>query len=157
LVEFSLALPLFLLFVFSVIQLSLMFIWFYSQTSIVRDTARWVAVHPNSLDVAVAVHVQQTLLPGMIGSTPVLLTAGSTTADTVYQVGNMRVWLTPCLPGGTPTVCTHPRRAPGATLHVQMSYDMSNVLILPSSFQLGWMSVTLPTALPSYTMYVMAE
>ena len=56
-----------------------------------------------------------------------------------------------------PTVCTHPRRAAGATLHVQMSYDMSNVLILPSTFQLGWMSVTLPTSLPSYTMYVMAE
>ena len=47
--------------------------------------------------------------------------------------------------------------AAGATLHVQMSYDMSNLLILPSTFHLGWMSVTLPTALPSYTMYVMAE
>ncbi len=157
LVEFALALPLFVVFVFSVIQLSLMFIWFYSQTSVVRDTARWVAVHPNSSDSAVAAYVQQTLLPGMLGGSPSLVSAGSTTADTAYQVGNMRMWFTPCLPGGNPTVCTHPRRAAGATLRVQMSYDMANVLVLPSTFQFGWMSVSLPTSLPSYTMYVMAE
>jgi hypothetical protein len=156
-VEFAFAMPVFFLFIFSVIQLSLVFIFFYSETSVARGTARWLAVHGNSLDSSVAAQVQQSLLPGMIGGTPTLISAGTTNADTQYQVGNMRVWFTPCLPSGTPTVCTHPRRAPGSTLHVQMSYDMSNLFFLPTNFQLGWMSVAVPTALPSYTVYVMTE
>jgi hypothetical protein len=34
---------------------------------------------------------------------------------------------------------------------------MSNLFFLPTNFQLGWMSVAVPTALPSYTVYVMTE
>jgi hypothetical protein len=67
------------------------------------------------------------------------------------------MWFTPCLPGGTPVVCTHPNRAPGATLHVRMAYDVSNLMFLPTNFQFGWMSVVVPTQLPNYTVYVMAE
>jgi hypothetical protein len=114
-------------------------------------------VHGNSVDSAVAAQVQANLLPGMIGGSPSLISAGTTTADTQYQVGNMRVWFTPCLPSGTPVVCTHPKRAPGATLRVQGVYDMSNMICLPTNFQFGWMSVTVPTTLPAYFVYVMVE
>jgi hypothetical protein len=156
-VEFAFALPLFLAFVFAVIQISFVFIWFYSETTMVRGTARWLAVHANSQDSAVATQIQSTLLPGMIGGSPTLISAGTSNLDTVYQVGNIRAWFTPCLPSGTPVTCTHPNRAPGSTLHVQMTYDMSNVIFLPTSFQFGWMSMSVPTALPAYTVYVMAE
>jgi hypothetical protein len=146
-----------MLFFFSVIQLSLIFIWFYSETNAARSTARWLAVHANSTDNSVAAQVQQSLLPGMIGGSPSLIGAGTTSTDTQYQIGNMRVWFTPCLPGGNPVACTHPGRAPGSTLHVQMSYAVSNLIFLPTNFQLGWMSVSLPTMLPTYTVYAMAE
>lgn len=61
------------------------------------------------------------------------------------------------MPSGTPVSCSHPDRAPGATLRVQVAYDASNIVFLPVRFQLGWMSVGAPTTLPPYTVYVMAE
>lgn len=157
LVEFSLAAPLLLLFVFAVIQLSLLFVWFYSQTTVTRDMARWLAVHANATDDVVASQIERSLLPGMIGGTARLTLAGTRTSDSVYQVGNLTAQFTPCLPAGVPTVCTHADRAAGSTLHMQMSYDASNVIFLPVQFQLGWLSVHIPTGLPPYTVYVMAE
>jgi len=59
LVEFSLAAPLLMIFVLAVIQLSLVFVWFYSETSVARDAARWLAVHPNTSDDAMALQVQR--------------------------------------------------------------------------------------------------
>jgi Flp pilus assembly protein TadG len=157
LVEFALTMPLFMVFVFALVEIALLFIWFYSETSVARDTGRWLAVHGNSSDASVATHVLQSLPAGMIGATPVQLVAGTTTTDTQYRVGNMTVTFTPCLPTGTPVTCSHPSRAPGSTLHVQMSYDVSNIIFLPTRFQLGWMSATIPTTLPPYTVYVMTE
>ena len=155
LVEFSLTLPIFALFVFATVQLSLLFIWFYSETRMARETARWLAVYGSSSDVAFANHVQASMLPGLVGGTPTLVTAGSLTQDAAYSVGRMTVTFSPCVPSGG--VCTHPNRAPGSTLHVQMSYDATNIIFLPTNFRLGWMSVSLPTSLPPYTVYVMAE
>jgi hypothetical protein len=157
LVEFALVLPLFVLFVFTVIQLSLLFVWFYSETIVTRQSARWLAIHGNSLDASFAAQVQQELLPGMIGGTLLLVSAGSASADAVYRVGRMQVRFTPCLPSGTPTVCSHPSRAPGATLQVEMSYDASDIIFLPTNFQVGWASVTIPATLPAYRVNAMAE
>jgi TadE-like protein len=157
LVEFSLVAPVLALFILAIIQLALIFIWFYSQTIVARDTARWLAVHPNATDDVVANQVALNLLPGMVGGAPQLLSAGTQTLDTRYQVGSMTADFTPCLPSGTPTTCTHLNRAAGSTLHVKLTYDASNIIFLPARFQLGWLSAQLPTALPSYTVFVMAE
>ena len=38
-----------------------------------------------------------------------------------------------------------------------MSYDVANLLFLPSTFRLGTVSISLPTTLPAYRVYVMVE
>jgi Flp pilus assembly protein TadG len=157
LVEFAVAVPIFLVLVLGTIQLSLAAIWFYSQTVVARDAARWLAIRPNSSDATVAEQVRQILLPGMLGGSPMLVASGTTTSDTTYRVGNMITSFTPCLATGNPPTCTHPDRAPGATLRVTVRYDAANIFFLPTTFRIGSVQTTLPTTLPSYTVYVMAE
>jgi hypothetical protein len=159
LVEFALALPLLTIFILTVIQLSLVLITYFSETQMARSNARWLAVRAASTsDLQFAQHVQDTMLPGLVGAAPVLVTAGTTGTDTVYDVGRMRVSFTPCLTPVSPsTVCPHPERAPGETLHVEMTYNMSNLFFLPTQFRMGSLSVTLPTALPPYRVSVMVE
>jgi Flp pilus assembly protein TadG len=155
LVEFALTLPIFALVVFVVIQLSLLFIAYYSETRMARETARWLAIHSStSTDDSLASHVQSTMLPGLVTGTP-SVTVGTSYVDATATAGQMHVQYTPCVSNGT--VCTHTNRAPGATLYVQMTYDVSNLLFLPSQFGFGSLSVRLPTALPAYRVYVMVE
>ncbi len=153
--------PLFVLLVLVIIQLGILFTWYYSETRMARESARWLAVHTDTTDDAFADHVQATMMPGLRGSTPTLVSTGSATAGsaTEYRVGRMTVRFSPCLPAGPH--CTHVDRAAGATLHVQMAYDAVDVIFLPSTFQLpspgGLLSVSIPTALPAQTVYVMNE
>jgi Flp pilus assembly protein TadG len=148
-VEFALVAPVFVVFTFGVIQLALVFISFYSETTAARETARWLAVNANADDATVAAHVQSSLPPGLVGGAPGLVAAGGASTDTSYQVGDMQVTFTPCVPTGSPRVCSHPGRAPGGTLHVEMRYDVINLLFAPT--------LPLPRLLPAYRVYVMAE
>jgi Flp pilus assembly protein TadG len=158
LVEFALALPLFALFVFVVIELSLVFVSYYSETRMARETARYLAINANSTDLQVAQHVQTNMLPGLVPGTPSLTTAGNSTQDTIYVVGQMTVTMSPCYKtGSTSGSCDHPQRQSGTTLHVQMSYNVANLLFLPTTFRLGGLSVGLPTQIPAYSVYVMVE
>jgi Flp pilus assembly protein TadG len=153
LVEFALVLPLFMLFVFVTIQLSLVFVAYYSETRMARETARWLAIHRSSTDLEVAQHVQSTMLPGLVDGAPG--TSAGDTTNAQYPVGKMTVTYTAC---GTPTPpCTQVDRTPGATLYVDMSYDVRNLLFLPSTFRFGNLSASLPTSLPAYRVYVMVE
>jgi len=154
-VEFAITLPLFAVLVFVVIQLSLVFISYYSETRMARETARWLAVHSaTTTDDRVASHIQSTMLPGLVSGTP-NVTFGTGSVDASAIVGQMHVQYTPCVTNGT--VCTDANRASGSTLYVQMDYDMSNLLFLPSQFRFGSLSVAIPTALPAYRVYVMVE
>jgi Flp pilus assembly protein TadG len=156
LVEFALVLPMFALFVFVVIQLGIVFLAYYSETRMARETARWLAVNSSSSDDAVATHVQSTMLPGLANGT-ISSNLGDTT-NAKYEVGTkMTVTFTSC--GTTPSAppCTNVNRAPGATLYVEMSYDVHNLLFLPSTFRLGNLQVAIPTGLPAYRVHVMVE
>jgi Flp pilus assembly protein TadG len=155
LVEFALTLPLFALFVFVVIQLAVVLVAYYSETRMARESARWLAINRQSDDITVATHVQNTMLPGLVNGTPSQVQAGSTTLDAIYTDGKMTVQFTPCVM--VSSSCTHTNRSPGATLYVQMSYDVSNILFLPTQFGFGNLTVKLPTALPVYRVYVMVE
>ncbi|MDQ6670110.1 MAG: pilus assembly protein [Chloroflexota bacterium] len=153
LVEFAFALPLFMLFVFTTIQLSLVFVAYYSETRMARETARWLAIHSSSTDLEVAQHVQNTMLPGLVNGPP-----GISSGDTVnaqYPVGEMTVTYSAC--GAIAPPCTGLSRAPGATLYVDMSYDVRSLLFLPSTFRLGNVSTSIPTSLPAYRVHVMVE
>lgn len=161
LVEFAVVLPIFVLFVFATIQLSLVFVAYYSETRMARETARWLAVHPTATDLEVAQHVQSTMLPGLVNGVPGTSTWNSTNPlnpFVQYPVGKMTVTFTPCdmAASGTPP-CGHTNRAPGATLFVDMSYDVQNLLFLPSTFRFGQLTTRMPTSLPAYRIYVMVE
>ncbi len=153
LVEFALVLPLFMLFVFVTIQLSLLFVAYYSETRMARETARWLAINASSSDRDVAVHVQTTMLPGLVRD-PLGVSAGDTT-NAKYAVGNMTTTYTAC--GASTAPCPHPNRSPGATLFVEMSYDVRNLIFLPTTFRIGTLTTSIPTSLPVYRVYVMVE
>lgn len=156
LVEFALALPLFTLVVLVTIQFSLLFVWYYSETRMARDTARWLAINASTTtDLAFAQEVQRRMLPGLVGGAPQLATSGSSSQDTVYRVGNMLVTFTPCLPSAGR--CTHPARAAGRPLSVEMAYDARNIIFLPATFRLGGLAVGIPQTLPPHRVFAMAE
>jgi hypothetical protein len=155
-VEFAIALPLLMLFIFSVIQISLVLVTYYSETRMARETARWLAIRAGTMtDLQVAQHVQDTMLPGLVGGSPTLVTTGTSSVDTVYTVGNMTVQFTPCLPSSG--VCQHTKRAPGATLSVQLTYNASHLFFLPTEFRIGSVVTRLPTSVPPYKVSVMVE
>jgi Flp pilus assembly protein TadG len=154
-VEFAFTLPLFVVLVMVTFQFGLLFIAYYSETRMARETARWAAVHSKtSDDAALADHVNTTMLPGLVGGTP-SVTAGTSTVDATATVGKMTVRYTPCVSSGG--ICTGANRVAGATLYVDMSYDVSSVLFLPANWRLGSLVVNIPTALPAYRVYVMVE
>ncbi|GAC1324553.1 MAG: hypothetical protein NVSMB2_22730 [Chloroflexota bacterium] len=155
LVEFAITLPLFALFVFTVIQLSLLFVAYYSETRMARETARWLAIHGQVTDDIVLGHVQNTMLPGLLGGTAVAQ-SGSTATDPIYMLGSgMTVTFTGC--GVTSAPCTNSHRASGNILYVTMQYNAANLLFLPSTFRLGTLTVSVPTTLPAYRVKVMVE
>jgi Flp pilus assembly protein TadG len=158
LVEFALTLSLFAVFVMTVIQFGLLFLAYYSETRMARETARWLAVNSRTTtDDQVATHVLNTMLPGLAGATPTSQVTGTVSVDASVDVGMMHVQYTPCVSNGT--VCTDADRAPGATLYVQLQYDVANshVLFLPTNFRIGSLAVKIPTALPAYRVYVLVE
>jgi Flp pilus assembly protein TadG len=164
LVEFAITLPLFMVFVFVTIELALLFVAYYSETRMARETTRWLAVHSRTTnDDELAAHVQSTMLSGLITGVPTRLVTGDATTQSEYKVGNMTIDFTPCMPyldvnnaAGT-GVCTHTDRVAGATLSVQMSYDARPMLFLPTSFRMGSVTARLPTGLPAYKVSVMTE
>jgi hypothetical protein len=172
LVEFAFAVPVFALLVFFTIQVGLIFISYYSEVSMARETARWLAVRSATTDdTKLATYVQQHMLPGLIGGAPGVTSPAtlSTSAckpsppgpvpsqcDAVATVGNMTVRYTPCAPDAN-SLCAYQQRLTGQTLFVEMSYDVSNLLFLPSTFRLGPLSTHIPTSLPAYRVSVMAE
>ena len=168
LVEFAFALPMFMMLVFVTIELSLVLLSYYSETRMARETARWLAVHSGTTnDNELADHVRDTMLPGLAGGSWSVVTYGTSSTPSKYTVGHMTVEFTPCMPNGTTpgtaaaasgsATCTNTNRVAGSTLYVQMSYDVSPVLFLPTTFQFGSLKTTLPTTLPVYKVSVMVE
>jgi Flp pilus assembly protein TadG len=174
LVEFAFAVPIFALLVFFTIEVGLIFISYYSEASMARETARWLAVRSATTDdTELATYVQQHMLPGMLGGTPHVTSptaaalSSSTcttnppgrvpaTCDTVATVGNMTVRYSPCGPDVN-GLCAYQQRLTSQTLFVEMTYDVSNLLFLPSTFRLGSLSTHIPTSLPAYRVSVMTE
>jgi len=156
LVEFALVLPLLMVVIFVTIEVALVFVTYYSETRMARESARWLAIRSSrTTDTQFADHVQATMLPGLVNGTHVTQQLGTTAVDSIEQVGNMTIKFTPCVWDGT--VCTHPKRAPGQTLYVEMTYDVGSLIFLPSTFRFGNLTVKVPTQLPPYKVSVMVE
>ena len=158
LVEFALTLSIFAVVVIVVIQFGLIFLAYYSETRMARETARWLAINSRTTtDDLVATHVQSSMLPGLVSATPTNQVYGTTSVDASVNVGKMYVQYTPCVTNGS--VCTDGDRASGSTLYVELQYDISgsNLVFLPTTFRLGSLAVHIPTALPAYAVHVMVE
>lgn len=158
LVEFTLTLSVFSIFVMMVIQLGLLFLAYYSETRMARETGRWLAVNSKyTTDDLVATHLQNSMLPGLAGGAPANQVYGTTSVDASVDVGSLHAQYTPCVTNGS--VCTDTDRAPGATLYLQLQYDVagSHLLFLPTNFRIGSLQVHVPTALPAYRVYVLVE
>ena len=74
----------------------------------------------------------------------------------------MRVTFTPCMSDASPTLittCSHGNRKPGATLYVEMRYNVPPFLVAKTSptLRFGSLTVKLPTELPPYRVSVMVE
>jgi hypothetical protein len=93
------------------------------------------------------------MLPGLVGGTPSANLG--TSSDARYVVGKMTVQFTAC--GSSSAPCTNDVRTAGASLYVQMSYDVSNLLFLPTTFRLGALTMKVPTTIPAYKVWVMVE
>jgi Flp pilus assembly protein TadG len=162
-VEFALALPLLMLVIFATIQVSLVFVSYYSETVMARENARWLAIRATSTsDFDFATQVKNSMLPGMLGGAPVRNNTLSGPTGVVYDVGQMRVTFTPCMSdagAGPVTTCSHASRKPGETLYVEMRYDVPPFLVAKTSptLRFGPLTVKLPTELPPYRVSVMVE
>src|SRR5438105_1096464 len=96
-VEFALTISMFTLFVMVVIQLGLLFISYYSETRMARESARWLAIDSRTADDDdLANHVQATVLPGIAGAAPTNVVYGTAGADATADVGQMHLKFTPC-------------------------------------------------------------
>jgi Flp pilus assembly protein TadG len=159
LVEFAFAAPLFVAFVFAIIQIGLIFIAYYSTAEMTLRGARWLAINHDATDTEFATYLQSQLLPGMVGGTPVQNVAGDDTTipptPARMTIGALTVTYTPCMPSGP--ACTNTNRDPGNVLFVQTQYDVSNWVFLPSSYNFGLFKFSLPTSLPTYRVYKMSE
>jgi len=149
-----------MLLVFGIIQLSVIFIAYYSETRMARESARWLAINHDSVDGDLAQHVSDTMLPGLL-SGAITEDSTSTNVDASYHVGNMNVKFTACNPTiTTPTPagpCLNTNRASGQTIYVELNYNVSNLIFMPTNFRLGSLSTSIPTALPAYRVSIMVE
>jgi hypothetical protein len=161
LVEFALTLSMFTVFVLVVFQLGLLFVAYYSETRMARETARWLAVNSRTtLDSDLAAHVQSTMLPGLANGTPtVVSTPTCANGCAEYMVGSMDVQFTPCNFDSGNHVCTNANRASGQTLSVQLQYNVATggLIFLPRQFRMGNLVVQVPQSLPAYRVSVMVE
>ena len=165
LVEFAFAAPLFVAFVFVIIQIALIFIAYYSTAEIALRGARWLAIHPQSTDAQYGAYLETQLLPGMVGGAPSQVTAGTSANRSIsppdpgtpaeVRLGALTVRYTAC--GQSGGFCTNVDRSPGSVLFVETRYDVSNWVFLPTTYNFGLFTFTLPTSLPTYRVNKMVE
>jgi len=144
-------------------QFGTLFIAYLSLVNETRDIGRYVAVHPDTLDGSpggstppcsgsgpptgtlwahVCADVPSVIDPTKVKDVPLVTPACTTISSTTGH----------CVSGSTQI------RTTGSQIHIQMQYDASSIIFLPTNFRLGpWFNVTVPTGLPTYDYYVMVE
>jgi Flp pilus assembly protein TadG len=138
LVELALTLPIFFFVLLAGLQFSLIVMHDYGVRYVARETARWLAINPDTTDSALTAQARSIAMPGM--------RAASMTG----------VAATPACPSLSSGRCTN--RAPGENVTVEIRYDLaSSALFLPTEFGFWEPRLRLPTALPPRRVTVMVE
>jgi Flp pilus assembly protein TadG len=143
LVELALVLPVLLFFGLACVQFALLFRAYDDMVNVTRDAARWVAVHPQVVDGSTGVN-DGTTLGTVRGRLPASIKSSRLTMS-----------ITPACAALSSGVCTG--RTTGTQIYVDSSYDVSDILFLPTSFGWGTWAVTIPTTLPHYRIYMQVE
>jgi len=135
-VEMGLIFPIMVFFVFTCFQFVLLFLAYLSVMNATRDVARYIAVNPNTIDSANITALKSRLPPNITGS-------------------NLTVTITPTCTALVSNKCSN--RSSGQPLTVALQYDATSQFFLPHQFGSGSNQITLPTNLPTYTVYWMFE
>ncbi|HZT06824.1 MAG TPA: TadE/TadG family type IV pilus assembly protein [Chloroflexota bacterium] len=162
LVEFALMLPIIVFFGLALLQLIILFLTYLSVLNITRDAARWVAVHPHNTD--------DTNIAQIVARIPSNLTAAQMPKATCPSSGIPNPGLKgiqicpPCMTVDPILGCVDAANQPirvaarNDVISVTVSYDAGPNIFLPHVFGIpGRFQVGIPTSLPSYTMYMLAE
>ena len=137
LLEFALAVPIFLFVLLGGLQLAIIAMQDYNVRQVTRETARWLAIHPDTTDAAVLAHARAIAMAGMRPESFSSVVATPACA---------------ALSGGR---CSG--RDAGSTVSVEIRYSLTQNLFLPTSFGLGSARFAFPTSLPPQRVSVMVE
>ena len=139
LAEYTLLLPIMVLFLALSIQLALIVIQYYSTMHITRETTRWVSLNPDTFDSDVVAYAN-----GLRASRPAVNNAPFTSVAVN--------------PSCTSLFGGHcPGRLPGDSFSVSITANVTSVLIFPSTYNIfGW-TFSFPTSLPAYRVTAMVE
>jgi hypothetical protein len=133
-VEMALAAPLFFFVLFASLQLAFIVWQSYSVRHTTRETARWLALHPDSTDAQVETRARALAIPALRAS------------------DMSRIAASPPCPSLTAGRCPS-GRAPGDIVTVEIEYNIANALFLPAEFA----GLRFPTELPPYRVSVLIE
>jgi Flp pilus assembly pilin Flp len=122
-VEVALTFPVFLFLILVSMQIAYIGLVRYGVKFVARDVARFLVVHPNTIDSAVLSRAQGDLLVGMDSSHLVSVTAS------------------PACPSLVTGVC--PGRESGKVVTVSIVFDTTADYFVPNNFALGNFSITL--------------
>ncbi len=137
LVEFALTVPIFIFTTLVALQIAFVMGQYFNVMQVARETARWVAVHPHTVDTDVIARANELLRPGMHSSR--MTSVAPTPACPSLDANGL---------------CA--ARASGDALTLTITYDAADVVFLPTVFRVGGV-VTLPTTLPTYRTTVLIE
>ncbi len=114
----------------------------YSLMRVTRETTRWLAIHPITLDSGVLAHARANPLT----LKPARLTLVQTAPACTSIVSNQ------CVPdansGG---------RGPSKAISVTLQYDVTDVIFFPANISFGGTTVGIPTGPRTYKVTVMQE
>jgi hypothetical protein len=129
-------LPITLAFSFVCLQLAMVFFAYLSVLNASRDVGRWLAVNPHTIDSVAEATIRSRLPSGLNGAA----------LDVDFSPSCVSLSNHQCVD-----------RPVGARLAVTMNYDLASHLFLPTTFELGDLTVALPTRLPAYTLNMAVE
>jgi Flp pilus assembly protein TadG len=139
LVEFALTLPIFLFVLLVGLQFAIIGMTYFSEMRVTRDAARYAAIHPDTTDANIVAYAQSrplTLIPSRITTTSMTVEPPCGTLDGSGKCAN---------------------RQSAANLSVQLAYNMSNLIFLPTTYGFGSNQITIPIGIPAYKVTVMIE
>jgi hypothetical protein len=137
LVEFALTAPIFIFLLMASFQFAMIAMQSYSVRHVTRETARWLAINPDTTDSGVTARARALAMPAM------------------RTAGFVSVTPSPACPALTSGRCAG--RSPGDVVTVEIVYDVTDSIFLPTTFGIAPMQVTFPTRLQPYRVSVLVE